>query len=244
MVLNPLFMFQGHASAEELKLLLNLVRPKFFVPIHGEYRQLHRHAELAKSLHAVGDRVLVAENGDRIQLSEQAAEINGRVSVGRIFIDEGSLDELEEVVVRDRRHLSEDGIVLPILAINKASGKMETQPEIITRGFVFVTKRTPCWRRLETACCRRWTIPVWRREPTGPSSRRRFARTCAASCSSRQPSGRWSAGHLGDLMRHRTGQSLGNPGGRSDFPSPLKRRRRTVDRTVGAWRSHYPLGTP
>ena len=128
----------GHASAEELKLLLNLVSPRFFVPIHGEYRQLYRHAELAKNLHAVGDKVLIAETGDRIQLSEQGAEVNGRVPVGRIFIDEGSLDELEEVVVRDRRHLSEDGIVLPILAINKASGKMETQPEIITRGFVFV----------------------------------------------------------------------------------------------------------
>ena len=82
--------------------------------------------------------MLVAETGDRIQLSRQGAEVNGKAPVGRIFIDEGSLDELEEVVVRDRRHLSEDGIVLPILAINKASGKMETQPEIITRGFVFV----------------------------------------------------------------------------------------------------------
>ena len=128
----------GHASSEELKLLLNLVRPKHFVPIHGEYRQLYRHAELARNLHAVGDTVLVAETGDRIQLSRQGAELNGKVPVGRIFIDEGSLDELEEVVVRDRRHLSEDGIVLPILAINKASGQMETQPEIITRGFVFV----------------------------------------------------------------------------------------------------------
>ena len=128
----------GHASAEELKLLLNLVRPKHFVPIHGEFRQLYRHAELARNLHAVGDKVLIAETGDRIQLSQQGAELNGKAPVGRIFIDEGSLDELEEVVVRDRRHLSEDGIVLPILAINKASGKMETQPEIITRGFVFV----------------------------------------------------------------------------------------------------------
>lgn len=128
----------GHASAEELKLLLNLVRPRHFVPIHGEYRQLHRHAELARNLHAVGGTVLVAETGDRIQLSREGAEVNGKAPVGRIFIDEGSLDELEEVVVRDRRHLSEDGIVLPILAINKASGQMETQPEIITRGFVFV----------------------------------------------------------------------------------------------------------
>lgn len=128
----------GHGSAEELKLMLNLVRPRHFVPIHGEYRQLFRHAELAKSLNAVSGKVLIAETGDRIQLSQDGARIVGKVPVGRIFIDEGSLDEVEEVVVRDRKHLSEDGIVLPILAINKATGKVETQPEIITRGFIFV----------------------------------------------------------------------------------------------------------
>ena len=128
----------GHASAEELKLLLNLVRPKFFVPIHGEYRQLFRHAELAKSVQAVRNKVLIAETGDRIQFTEDEAKIVGKVPVGRIFIDEGSLDEVEDVVVRDRRHLAEDGIVLPVLAINKATGKLEGQLEIITRGFVFI----------------------------------------------------------------------------------------------------------
>jgi len=128
----------GHACAEELKLLLNLVRPKFFVPIHGEYRQLFRHAELARSLHAVKNKVLIAETGDRIQFSDADARIVGKVPVGRIFIDEGSLDEVEDVVVRDRRHLAEDGIVLPVLAINKATGKLEGQAEIITRGFIFV----------------------------------------------------------------------------------------------------------
>jgi ribonuclease J len=128
----------GHASAEELKLLLNLVRPKFFVPIHGEYRQLFRHAELARGLQAVKNKVLIAETGDRIQFSEEGASIVGKVPVGRIFIDEGSLDEVEDIVVRDRRHLAEDGIVLPVLAINKATGKLEGEAEIITRGFVFV----------------------------------------------------------------------------------------------------------
>jgi ribonuclease J len=128
----------GHACAEELKLLLNLVRPKFFVPIHGEYRQLFRHAELARNLHAVKNKVLIAESGDRIQFREEDASIVGKVPVGRIYIAEGSLDEVEEVVVRDRRHLAEDGIVLPVLANNTATGKLEGQAEIITRGFVFV----------------------------------------------------------------------------------------------------------
>src|SRR4030095_452204 len=128
----------GHARAEEVKPLLTLVRPKFFVPIHGEYRQLFCHAELARSVRAVSGKVLIAETGDRIQISQEDASIVGKAAVGRIFIDEGSLDEVEDIVVRDRRHLAEDGIVLPVLAIDKATGKLEGQPEIITRGFIFL----------------------------------------------------------------------------------------------------------
>jgi ribonuclease J len=128
----------GHASSEEQKLLLNLVRPQFFIPIHGEYRQLFCHAELARNLKAVRTKVLIAETGDRIQLSAGDAVISGKVPVGRIFIDEGSLDEVEDVIVRDRRHLAEDGFVLPVLAISKTTGKLEGQLEIITRGFVYV----------------------------------------------------------------------------------------------------------
>jgi ribonuclease J len=128
----------GHASAEELKLMLSLANPQYFIPIHGEYRQLFRHAELAMSVKAVRGQVLIAETGDCIQISPSEVRIAGKVNVGRVFIDEGSLDEVEEVVVRDRRHLSEDGIVLPVLAINKITGKMESSPEIITRGFIFV----------------------------------------------------------------------------------------------------------
>jgi ribonuclease J len=128
----------GHASEEELKLMLTLVRPQYFIPVHGEYRQLCRHAELAESLKAVRGKVQVAETGDCIRISSEKIQIMGKVPVGRIFIDEGSLDEVEEVVVRDRRHLSEDGIVVVVLAINKATGKIESQPEIIARGFLFL----------------------------------------------------------------------------------------------------------
>jgi ribonuclease J len=128
----------GHASAEELKLMLSLARPRYFVPIHGEYRQLFRHAELARQLLSLDSEVLIAETGDRIQIGPEEARIIGKVPVGRVFIDGGSLDEVEEVVVRDRRHLSGDGIVLPVLAINKVTGKLETPPEIITRGFMLM----------------------------------------------------------------------------------------------------------
>ncbi len=128
----------GHASEEELKLMLTLVRPKYFIPIHGEYRQLCRHAELAQSLKAVRGRVLIAETGDCIQISPESIQLSGKIPVGRIFIDSGSLDEVEEVVVRDRRHLSEDGIVVVVLVIDKATGRMESQPEIIARGFLYM----------------------------------------------------------------------------------------------------------
>jgi ribonuclease J len=118
--------------------MLSLARPRYFVPIHGEYRQLFRHAELARQLLSLDSEVLIAETGDRIQIGPEEARIIGKVPVGRVFIDGGSLDEVEEVVVRDRRHLSGDGIVLPVLAINKVTGKLETPPEIITRGFMLM----------------------------------------------------------------------------------------------------------
>src|SRR5579864_2702812 len=126
----------GHASQEELRLLINLVRPKYFVPIHGEFRQLRRHAELATSMHGAVGKVLAIESGDILEFDEMGARKTGRVPVGRVCIDSGSrTDVVEDLVIRDRRHLSEDGIVLPIIAINKLTGRVETAPEIVMRGF-------------------------------------------------------------------------------------------------------------
>jgi len=126
----------GHGSAEELKLMLNLVRPRYFVPIHGEYRQLYRHLELAKELAAVSEEGFLMESGDVLEIDEQGARRAGRVPVGRVCIDVGTLDEVEEVILKERRHISADGIVIPILAINEHTGQLETQPEIVSRGFV------------------------------------------------------------------------------------------------------------
>ena len=126
----------GHASQEELKLIINLVKPKYFIPIHGEYRQLKLHAELAASMHGSIGSVMLIESGDILEFDELGARKTGRVNVGRICIDSGSrTDVVEDLVIKDRRHLSEDGIVLPIIAINKLSGRVETPPEIVTRGF-------------------------------------------------------------------------------------------------------------
>ena len=126
----------GHASQEELKLVINLVKPKYFIPIHGEYRQLKRHAEMAAAMHGAVGNVLMIESGDLLEFDELGARKAGRVDVGRVCIDSGSrADVVEDLVIRDRRHLSEDGIVLPIIAINKLTGKVESAPEIVMRGF-------------------------------------------------------------------------------------------------------------
>ena len=126
----------GHASQEEQKLLLQLVKPKYFIPVHGEYRHLFRHAALAHQLGVVSGEILLAENGQCIEFTEDGAFRRDPVTAGRVLVDSGSLEEIEEVVVRDRRHLSEDGVVVPIIAIDKHTGKLESQPEIVTRGFM------------------------------------------------------------------------------------------------------------
>jgi ribonuclease J len=126
----------GHGSQEELKLIINLVRPKYFIPIHGEYRQLKLHADLAGSMTGAVGKVMLIETGDVLEIDEQGARKAGRVNVGRICIDSGSrTDVVEDLVIKDRRHLSEDGFVMPVIAINKLTGRVEAPPEIVTRGF-------------------------------------------------------------------------------------------------------------
>lgn len=128
----------GHASQEELKMLLQLVRPKYFVPLHGEYRQLAAHAKLAEQvLGSQLEKAFVLDTGDTLLIDKLGARKGDRVTVGHVCIDSGSLDEVvENEVIRDRRHLAEDGFVLPIVAINKNSGAAEGLPEIVSRGFV------------------------------------------------------------------------------------------------------------
>jgi ribonuclease J len=126
----------GHASQEELKLIINLVKPRYFIPIHGEYRQLKLHAEMAAAMHSSVGKVILIESGDVLEFDELGARKAGKVNVGRVCIDSGNrTDVVEDLIIKDRRHLSEDGIVLPIIAINKLSGRVETSPEIVTRGF-------------------------------------------------------------------------------------------------------------
>jgi|HubBroStandDraft_6_1064221.scaffolds.fasta_scaffold20186_2 ribonuclease J len=136
--MNPPVHVSGHGSAEELKLVLNLVRPRYFLPVHGEYRQLAKHASLAQHLRGAGlEETFVLETGETLEVDRHGARRGEKVAVGRVCIDSGTVDEVvEDIVIRDRRHLSEDGFVLPIIAINKHSGKNETLPEIVSRGFM------------------------------------------------------------------------------------------------------------
>ena len=125
----------GHGSQEEMRLLINLVRPKFFIPVHGDYRYLRRHAQLAMETGAV-EHAIVMEDGDVLELDKDDARKLDKVTAGRILIDSGSsIDVVEDLVIRDRRILSEDGVVLAVLAINKKTGKVEREPEVVMRGF-------------------------------------------------------------------------------------------------------------
>jgi ribonuclease J len=132
---NGLIHVSGHGCQEEMRLLINLVRPKFFIPVHGDYRNLRKHAQVAMETGAV-EHAIVIEDGDVLELDKSDARKKDKVTAGRILIDSGSsIDVVEELVVRDRRILSEDGIVLAVLAINKRTGKVEQQPEVVMRGF-------------------------------------------------------------------------------------------------------------
>ena len=126
----------GHGSAEELKLMLNLVRPRYFIPIHGEFRQLVSHARIAAGLGLPNERILLAEDGDVIAFDEQGGRITRKEETGRVFVDGSGLGDVGDIVLRDRQHLSEGGIVIPVVSINKQTGRVETPPEIITRGFL------------------------------------------------------------------------------------------------------------
>jgi ribonuclease J len=129
----------GHGSEEELKLMLSLVRPRYLVPIHGEFRQLAHHKRVAervtsKTGHPV--QVLLAENGNILRFDAAGAGVVGKAPAGRVLIDGTRVGEVGDEVLRDRRHLSEDGLALPIVAISKQDGSLVGAPEIITRGFV------------------------------------------------------------------------------------------------------------
>lgn len=131
----------GHGNRSDLVELLRRVRPRYLVPVHGEYRMLAQHARLAANAGLAADRVMLLEDGDVLAVGPRGAERRDRVAAGRVLLDRTAGDEIEDMVVRDRRHLSAQGIVVPIVVLDKQTGRMESPPEIVTRGFVDASGR-------------------------------------------------------------------------------------------------------
>lgn len=127
---------QGHASQEELKLMLNLIRPKYFVPIHGEYRMLDAHAEIAESVGVDPANIMILEDGDVLELDEDNAEVVERVPAGHVYVDGLRLWDVGSAVLRDRRHLSRDGFVVVVVPVNQTTGELAGEPEIASSGFI------------------------------------------------------------------------------------------------------------
>jgi ribonuclease J len=128
----------GHASQEELKLMLNLVRPKFFIPIHGEYRHLIHHAQLAAEVGIPPENILIAENGRVLEFTKDSGKISGRVTAGKVLVDGLGVGDVGNIVLRDRRQLSQDGILIVVVTIDKETTEVIAGPDIISRGFVYV----------------------------------------------------------------------------------------------------------
>jgi ribonuclease J len=126
----------GHASQEELKLLLRLVHPRYFVPIHGEYRHLVRHRAVAQTVGMRAESTFLIEDGNVLQIDAQEARLAEPVQAGRVFVDGKGIGDVEDIMLRDRRHLSSDGLVLAILAIDQHSGEIISGPDLVSRGFV------------------------------------------------------------------------------------------------------------
>ncbi len=133
----------GHASQEELKLLLNLTRPRYFIPIHGEMRHLVKHSHLARAVGLTEDQILLAQDGHRIRFDSQGAAFAERVDTGRVFVDGKGVGDVSRIVLRDRRHLAADGLVIAYAAVDPTAGKIVTEPDLITRGFTLEEEQAP-----------------------------------------------------------------------------------------------------
>ncbi len=125
----------GHAAAEELKVMLNLVRPKFFMPIHGEHRHLYFHAELARATGIPDENIFLLENGDILELEPNSARVHGKVQAGMILVDGFAMGDLNDLVLRDRQHLASDGLAIVVVTLSAQDGEILADPEILFRGF-------------------------------------------------------------------------------------------------------------
>lgn len=128
----------GHGSQEELKLMLTLMKPEYFIPIHGEYRMLHHHRLLAEGVGVRGDHIFLLKNGDLVESAGGVVRQSGRITAGQIFVDGLGIGDIGNVVLRDRRQLSADGVLITVITLSQADGRLLNEPDTISRGFIFV----------------------------------------------------------------------------------------------------------
>ena len=157
----------GHACQEELKMMLALVKPQYFIPVHGEYRMLCKHAELGKIMGVNPKNIAVAENGAVIEIGKKGMKRGDPVPAGAVYIDGKGVGDVGSAVLRDRRHLAEDGIVMAIVTLSADTGEVISQPEIITRGFVYVKEAEDLMEELRRVVnesldsCERQRVREW-----------------------------------------------------------------------------------
>ncbi|HUS88693.1 MAG TPA: ribonuclease J [Desulfosporosinus sp.] len=128
----------GHASQEEQKLMLSMVRPQYFMPVHGEYRMLIKHAQLAEELGIARENIFITENGGVVEFTRHGASMGGKVTAGKVLIDGLGVGDVGNIVLRDRKQLSQDGILIVVMTISRSSGAIVSGPDVVTRGFVYV----------------------------------------------------------------------------------------------------------
>lgn len=142
----------GHACQEELKLVHSLVKPKFFMPVHGEYRHLRQHADLAKKLGMKSDDIFIMDVGKVLELTEDSAKINGVVPAGRVLVDGLGIGDVGNIVLRDRKHLSQDGLIVVVITTERDSGNVIAGPDVISRGFVYVRESEDLMDEIKDIC--------------------------------------------------------------------------------------------
>ena len=128
----------GHACQEELKLIHSLIKPKYFVPVHGEYRHLKQHGNLAHELGMPKENIFIMDIGNVLEITDEIAKLNGSVSSGRVLVDGLGVGDVGNIVLRDRKHLSQDGLIVVVISIESGSGELVAGPDVISRGFVYV----------------------------------------------------------------------------------------------------------
>lgn len=139
----------GHARQEELKLMLALTKPKFFMPVHGEYMHLSGHRDLAISMGMDKKNIFVNKLGDVLELSKNEAKVTGTVPTGQVMVDGLGVGDVGNIVLRDRKHLSEDGLMVVVVSMEEETGQIVAGPDIISRGFVYVREPKASWTAQE-----------------------------------------------------------------------------------------------